>query len=129
MDAARYCTAPALFVHGEEDYFVVEEHTIKNFDAYAGEDKIMRKCQGDHTSDRPNDIIMEILTFFRKNMLDGTELPQGITASREELIKMKPPLFPTEMIQKPLSPRSQKEAEEKASQIMNPEEMIKKMTD
>lgn len=35
-EAAKHCTAPAFFLHAEEDYFVVEEHTDRNFEAYAG---------------------------------------------------------------------------------------------
>ena len=61
-------------MHGQEDYFVTEEHTDRNYEAYAGEDKQIKKCSGDHNSVRPDGIVGEILTFFRQHLLSGDEL-------------------------------------------------------
>ena len=84
-ESAKECTAPAFFLHGDDDYFIVPEHTDKNYESYAGEDKVLRKCPGDHNSVRPDNIVLEILAFFKKNLLTGKEKPQGASASAKDL--------------------------------------------
>ena len=83
-ESAKECTAPAFFLHGDDDYFIVPEHTDKNYAAYGGEDKVLRKCPGDHNSVRPDNIVQEILLFFKNNLLTGEEKPQGASASPAE---------------------------------------------
>ena len=56
-NAAKECDCPAFFLHGSEDNFIVPEHSEKNFAAYGGTNKVIKKCAGDHNSPRPDDMI------------------------------------------------------------------------
>lgn len=77
-EAARACRAPALFVHAKDDTVFAPEHTQKNFDAYgskAGADlskinKVLRLVEGEHNSQRPEDILTAISRFFKTHLED-----------------------------------------------------------
>lgn len=41
-EAAKECEAPAYFIHGENDNFIVPEHSVKCHAAYKGQNKVLR---------------------------------------------------------------------------------------
>jgi len=36
---AKLCEVPALFIHGNEDEFIDQQHSITNFNSYKGKNK------------------------------------------------------------------------------------------
>jgi len=68
VEAAFKCRAPALFIHAMEDDFIEMKNTQENFDAYSGEIKEIAFCEGDHNSERPDEIKDQILKFFIKHL-------------------------------------------------------------
>ena len=55
-NAAKKCQIPALFLHGDNDKFVVPENSEINFEAYAGPEKVLKMVKGaDHRSERPEE--------------------------------------------------------------------------
>ena len=51
-----------------EDDFIEMKNTQENFDAYSGEIKEIAFCEGDHNSERPDEIKDQILKFFIKHL-------------------------------------------------------------
>lgn len=68
-EAAKSCVAPALFLHGANDEFITPAHTQKLFAAYAGTDKVVKMVNGDHSSERDDAVIKDILDFFKRNFI------------------------------------------------------------
>lgn len=65
--AASLCSMPAIFIHGEEDDFVVPSHSKTVFKHYMGEKKIML-VEGGHNDPRP-DFALDSISFFFRNHL------------------------------------------------------------
>ena len=64
---APNCKIPALFIRASMDTLIPLEHSKEVHEAYGGE-KNMIICEGDHNSERPNDVLKKILEFFQKNL-------------------------------------------------------------
>ena len=63
--ASKQCTAPAFFLYGVKDEFLLDDHTNKIFKAYGGKIKKCKKFKGDHLTERHEKLIFEILMFFQ----------------------------------------------------------------
>jgi PhoPQ-activated pathogenicity-related protein len=70
LENVKKAFIPAFFIVGNEDDFVIPEHTKKLYDAYAGEKKlkiITDKGQG-HNSTRPKYVRDSIAIFFYQTL-------------------------------------------------------------
>ena len=65
---APKCKAPAVFIHAIEDTLVTMNHTEENYTVYGGEKDVIY-CDGDHNSERPEDVQQAVLNFFKKYLL------------------------------------------------------------
>lgn len=55
--------APALFLHGKSDTFILPSQSKQLYEAYAG-DKEYLEFNGDHNSERGQDIVEHVVNFF-----------------------------------------------------------------
>ena len=67
--AAKQCDAPALFIHGGQDDFIVPDHSVTNMTNYKGSDKTIEIVEGDHNSERPAGCIIKINLFLKQHLL------------------------------------------------------------
>lgn len=56
-----------MFMHGENDDFIVPENTTKNHKAYGGAIKNTKMFPGDHNAPRPADAIAAAIQFMKLN--------------------------------------------------------------
>ena len=66
--AAKSCESPVFFLHGNQDDFILPEHSQKNHASYAGANKILKGCEGDHNTPRPHDINDEVAAFLKQHL-------------------------------------------------------------
>jgi hypothetical protein len=62
------CFAPALFLHGSADTFIVPQHSEALFNKYSGEKKFCL-VDGDHNSVRTDDVREKIAVFLDNCLL------------------------------------------------------------
>ena len=88
---AKSCKAPALFLHGRDDVFIIPENTKRNFDAYAGP-KDVEIFAGDHNSERSVKTINKILAFLEKHLLnpDSAKKPIALKSSSNHAEEQNP---------------------------------------
>lgn len=90
---------PALFLHGREDTFILPKHSKQLHDEYAG-DKEYLAFTGDHNSERGQDIVERVVTFFcrafRHDIFAPHESPQpqADTSPPTPPSPLTPPLAP-----------------------------------
>lgn len=65
IDHARRSHIPAMFLHARRDNFVRPSHSQQLYEAYAG-DKEMVTVEGDHNSERSEQVINHAISFFRR---------------------------------------------------------------
>jgi len=70
LDYVGGCFAPALFIHGESDDFILPHHGEILYEAYAG-DKNFIMVEGDHNSRRPPFCNDSVAIFFQNTLLAG----------------------------------------------------------
>mmetsp|Transcript_9147 Transcript_9147/g.28062 ORF Transcript_9147/g.28062 Transcript_9147/m.28062 type:complete len:562 (+) Transcript_9147:50-1735(+) len=62
------CVAPALFVHGLEDDFIVSDHTDEIYASYGGSVKCLLKPAGNHNATRPSTVFFGIERFLKRHL-------------------------------------------------------------
>ena len=89
-EAAKKCKAPAYFLHAKGDEFVKPDNSRRNFAAYGGALKILKMCDGDHNSERPEQQIQELLVFLTAQLLpEVTQAPGTESALEKQLQDLK----------------------------------------
>lgn len=74
VDHAKRCSVPAIFLHARRDTFIRPGHSQQLYDAYQGGDKELLSVDGDHNSERNEQVVHRVLSFFRRTMrLDTTD--------------------------------------------------------
>jgi pimeloyl-ACP methyl ester carboxylesterase len=71
IESAPETTQPAIFIHANSDELINNKHSEMLFDAYKGNDKCLKRCEGQHNTRRPNKIIRDIGEFFYKHLVNG----------------------------------------------------------
>jgi len=69
VEFAKNQTVPALFVHGVDDELIPMEHTERIFAAYAGTEKNVAYCEGDHNSERDPATLNQVFDFIKAKLL------------------------------------------------------------
>ena len=64
IDSAPKTKQPAIFIHALNDELINNKHSDMLFAVYAGKDKKLLKCEGNHNTRRPSKIIRTIGEFF-----------------------------------------------------------------
>ena len=70
IDSAPESTQPAIFIHANDDELIDNKHSEMLINAYKGKDKILKRCDGNHNTRRPNKLIKEIGDFFYKHLVN-----------------------------------------------------------
>jgi fermentation-respiration switch protein FrsA (DUF1100 family) len=74
VEHAKRCSVPAIFLHARRDSFISPGHSQQLYDAYRGDDKELLSVDGDHNSERNEQVVHRVLCFFRRTMrLDSTD--------------------------------------------------------
>lgn len=60
------CQMPAIFIHGEEDDFVIPKHSLSLYEKYKDKRKEILLVKGDHNSPRPVDAFNYISLFLHR---------------------------------------------------------------
>jgi fermentation-respiration switch protein FrsA (DUF1100 family) len=71
-EAAKYCQAPAMFIHGTDDKLFPKENSEILLKRYATSNKSLRLRLGNHYADLLDDDIREIIKFFKLHLLDSS---------------------------------------------------------
>ena len=69
IDSAPKSTQPAIFIHANDDELIDNKHSDMLINAYKGKDKVLKRCEGNHNSRRPNKLIREVGSFFYKHLV------------------------------------------------------------
>ena len=55
-----------MFIHAVDDELVKMIHTEENYEAYGGDVKEVQYCEGEHNSERPEEITEAAIQFAKK---------------------------------------------------------------
>ena len=72
IEAAPKTTQPAFFIHANDDELINNKHSDMLINAYKGNNKILKKCNGQHNTKRPNRLIREVGDFFYKHLVGNS---------------------------------------------------------
>ena len=64
IESAPKAKQPALFIHADNDELIDKKHSEMLINAYGGNIKKLKKCEGTHNSKRSYKIIKDIAEFF-----------------------------------------------------------------
>jgi len=65
LEHAKQSHVPAIFLHARQDTFILPAHSRRLYDAYAG-DKELVTVDGDHNSERSEQVINHAVGFFKR---------------------------------------------------------------
>ena len=71
VESATSRTIPGLFLHAIDDNLIPMSHTERNFEAYGGQIKDVSYFEGDHNTERPQDTMQNVLTFFTTHLISS----------------------------------------------------------
>lgn len=76
---------PAVFIVADDDTFILPHHTRTLYEQYGGE-KTMISCDGDHNSERPDDVDCYVAEFFKTVLFPQKKRPiaKTVVKYREE---------------------------------------------
>mmetsp|Transcript_37503 Transcript_37503/g.104247 ORF Transcript_37503/g.104247 Transcript_37503/m.104247 type:complete len:417 (-) Transcript_37503:147-1397(-) len=83
LEHARQSYVPAIFLHARQDTFISPSHSRQLYDAYAG-DKELVTVDGDHNSERSEQVINHAMGFFKRAFRVG-EVPTSIVDEQPAL--------------------------------------------
>jgi fermentation-respiration switch protein FrsA (DUF1100 family) len=64
MSAVPCLHIPAFFIVGIDDEIIPIDHTKDLFEAYAGDEKIIKMVKGKHNDNRPTECVREVVRFL-----------------------------------------------------------------
>lgn len=70
-EAAKYCQAPAMFIHCKNDKLYPKENSEILYKRYATSNKILKIRQGNHYADLTDEYVEMIVKFFKTHLLES----------------------------------------------------------
>ena len=87
IDAAPKTTQPAFFIHANDDELINNKHSEMLINAYKGNNKTLKRCNGQHNTKRPNKLIREVGDFFYMHLHpNSSEVNNNIQKIKKESI-------------------------------------------
>jgi len=68
LDHARRSNVPVIFVHAKQDSFIHPGHSQQLYDAYYEGNKELITVDGDHNSERGEQVVSHVIAFFKRSL-------------------------------------------------------------